>query len=535
MFTRLKAFCVCSILGFLSLSSATAALPGHELGNGGDANELEFGMYAYAMYEILSENPALLPQVSRPEYRSRLMTASYSVTEEILYDRGAKRRMALNFPERNAIRFNLADWRGLETRPELKIALALHELLGLLGVEVAEYDLSIQVRPYLDRALSTAKNILPFRLAGLAEPVLLVRSSAKLCQAGAAQNVQQGALARAYTLVHRQARILLPKGSKIELAAGGPCADRANAFASPGDISEFFLLGEDGKTWVAQRPESKVRLEFHAENGALRQVSVSNGEVFHGNAMTLPVKVCGAIGTQSRELEFGSNGKIVAAWFRGDAGYPRVDCPYFRGSVQRAKFDPVTGSPVSLTVPSFFDHDPRIVPAEVRIVKDGKWLKIGVIYETSEFYPDGKPKILHFADDLVQFPLKGKLYEFRHATFDSAGLITPGTIYDHTQLWGIPMPRYNGLRLLFPLDGGGKPDHAAAWKIADSVCRESGFDAIFLNFYAQSHDVVGSEDFYDPVAKKLVRVAEATTQVFSERIACQGLSTKVDPLSVVYR
>jgi hypothetical protein len=80
------------IFALLPLVSLNAVAGGHELGNGGDANEIEFGMYAFAAYEALVKNPTVLPEISRELYREKLFASRFEATEEVLYDRFGKDR-----------------------------------------------------------------------------------------------------------------------------------------------------------------------------------------------------------------------------------------------------------------------------------------------------------------------------------------------------------------------------------------------------------------------------------------------------------
>jgi hypothetical protein len=119
---------------------------GNERGNGGDEFSKEFVRTAYDVYESLAKDPiagvdnrALLAAIQRTKVNSR----------ESLVLRG-NQVDAINYPDANdpRILISRSGWLRMKNAKHRRAFLALHEYLGIMGVDDSAYQVSIQ----LDRA-----------------------------------------------------------------------------------------------------------------------------------------------------------------------------------------------------------------------------------------------------------------------------------------------------------------------------------------------------------------------------------------------
>jgi len=518
------------IFALLPLVSLNAVAGGHELGNGGDANEIEFGMYAFAAYEALVKNPTILPEISRELYREKLFASRFEATEEVLYDRFGKRKMALNFPGKVEIVFNRSDWEGLVTRPELKVALATHEVLGLAGVEVNEYDLTETMRGFANEIAATAANVLPVRLAGFSVPAFLIRTSVEFCGSQGAKRVKASKLARAFHIQTNEIDIIFPKGGTV--ASDGRCKSSGNIFSAP-KISSFRLMGPDQKTWIPQIPRVQIYVTFYDNNSSISDVSGVFTESEEGGSLTYPQQVCGGQISHASELYFSQNRKLVGAKFRA-VQYPMLNCRYFRGQVFEYRVDEVTNELVEVYGAHGFLYDPSVPPSEVRIDERSPWMKSNSIPERQEFYSNGKPKVLRLSEKQIRFKLNGVLYPLTQFEFNANGEIRPlGVVFERSPIWMVEIPSMNGLKTVYPLSGS-QPDHVTGRKIADQICVDAGFDRAFESHNSAEYDLFGEEDFYDRVLNRVMTLKDRQVVILSESIACFGVSRTLPTSDLVY-
>lgn len=129
------------IAALLAASVSWAA--GTDVGNPGDAVVFDFIRASREGLESLRKNAYLVPYIKVADFENSIQTAQISNSNDPLVLNGIEVD-AINYPAKKAIVFNRPRWIA-QTDRYLKIALAVHEHLGLLGFSDPNYALTFQV------------------------------------------------------------------------------------------------------------------------------------------------------------------------------------------------------------------------------------------------------------------------------------------------------------------------------------------------------------------------------------------------------
>lgn len=125
------------ITWILLLNSLSAVAGVKEVGNGGDVYALQF--IAMAEKALLYLQNSESPDVNLTDLSAAIEATKVESTIQVLILQGVKKD-ALNFPGERRIIFNSQRWASMVT--EEKLALVLHEYLGILRIEDASYKIS---------------------------------------------------------------------------------------------------------------------------------------------------------------------------------------------------------------------------------------------------------------------------------------------------------------------------------------------------------------------------------------------------------
>lgn len=143
-FVKLAPFLVLTALNVWSVSAH--AREGGLSGGGGDPVEQDFVIQGNAAVNALDQRAREIPSVNVHDVRSLWDSPETKVipTDEELIDADGRKRAALNFPSEKTIKVNRGEWKNIADR-KLKMALALHEILGIARYENGNYKLSAWV------------------------------------------------------------------------------------------------------------------------------------------------------------------------------------------------------------------------------------------------------------------------------------------------------------------------------------------------------------------------------------------------------
>lgn len=122
---------------FILLSSAAASAKEGRDGNGGNEIGLEFRQLGAKAIAAVRASPALYPELAGLDLAARLEGASVIVSLEPLYVKKGnlvQECTAKNYRDPDTILVSQVNWKRIRGEP-IKQALALHEVLGLAGVE----------------------------------------------------------------------------------------------------------------------------------------------------------------------------------------------------------------------------------------------------------------------------------------------------------------------------------------------------------------------------------------------------------------
>jgi len=129
---------------------------GDGVGNGGDELTQEFMAALGASiddYERMGVQ--FFSRVSPLRLRERLSVVKVEFVEVPLYDNLRQLRSALNFPSSHTIKVNIPRWVRLRSLGADRIkALALHEILGLFGLDVQTFEISTVIYNLLPEGFS---------------------------------------------------------------------------------------------------------------------------------------------------------------------------------------------------------------------------------------------------------------------------------------------------------------------------------------------------------------------------------------------
>ena len=127
---------------------------GDHAGNGGDSIAIKVKVIGARLVAELRYASKKMPlQIDVDKLKTILESSKIETTKKDLILNG-KRKDAINYPNENRIIFNATSWRLLSIQD--KRMLVLHELLGLLGVDDKQYEItmalekvaSVEVVPY---------------------------------------------------------------------------------------------------------------------------------------------------------------------------------------------------------------------------------------------------------------------------------------------------------------------------------------------------------------------------------------------------
>ncbi len=156
-------------LGFFALARPAPAVV-REVGNGGDTISIEFVRVAYDVLTILDSNPAYLREIDRDRLAQVMSRMNVDAEDEILLRDPVTGKLqpkdATNHPEMSPPQIYVSRkfWRDPRVGYTSRLALALHEVLGLLGMDLERYDFT---RGFLEAdlaRLSETKALEPIEL-----------------------------------------------------------------------------------------------------------------------------------------------------------------------------------------------------------------------------------------------------------------------------------------------------------------------------------------------------------------------------------
>jgi hypothetical protein len=127
-----------------TISSSLAAVTEGAGAHGGDPVAQEFATMGQKAVDYVTflKNPYHL---NLQALQNEIASVTLTSTNSILYDDQGIERFALNIPSKNLIEINRNGWASIGANTNGKMALALHEYLGIAGVEVDNYSITSQI------------------------------------------------------------------------------------------------------------------------------------------------------------------------------------------------------------------------------------------------------------------------------------------------------------------------------------------------------------------------------------------------------
>lgn len=131
-------------LVILAAGAAPSASAGDKTGNAGEEVQQDFIIHATSGAQLLESRIREYPGVDVAMIRSLLeLEGVVEPTDEVLLGLDGQPKTAINLPgKKPRIRVNIARWNRIGKDRRRKMALALHEFLGLEGSEVGNYRIT---------------------------------------------------------------------------------------------------------------------------------------------------------------------------------------------------------------------------------------------------------------------------------------------------------------------------------------------------------------------------------------------------------
>lgn len=135
-----------TLISTLFISTFSFAKEGGESGGGGDGVEQNFIINGNAAVNALDQVANQLPWLDMAALLTKWNSNHTKVlaTDEELFDEKGHKKAALNFPSLSLIKVNRSMWNSYSDIRK-KMALALHEILGLSRYEIGNYRVSAWV------------------------------------------------------------------------------------------------------------------------------------------------------------------------------------------------------------------------------------------------------------------------------------------------------------------------------------------------------------------------------------------------------
>ena len=122
------------LLALFIMTASSSAFAIKEVGNGGDPLALDFKVSLYRAIDDLKNHPSTINMETLEEAARSSRVLIVDDVLSVVLDGSVQVSAAENFSAQNLIKVNRAGWNAI-SNPAVKEALALHEVLSLLGIE----------------------------------------------------------------------------------------------------------------------------------------------------------------------------------------------------------------------------------------------------------------------------------------------------------------------------------------------------------------------------------------------------------------
>ena len=150
------------LAGFIALISVSAFSGVRDVGNGGDAIVLEFTTLARQVSKDIQINAQyLFPEFSAEDLETAIASTKVMSVEKTILN--GIEKDAINYPGLGLIKINRSRWGARSVSTEKLRALVLHEYLGIMNINDADFIISGRL---IDYYLGSKKRINESELAG---------------------------------------------------------------------------------------------------------------------------------------------------------------------------------------------------------------------------------------------------------------------------------------------------------------------------------------------------------------------------------
>lgn len=123
-------------------SSEAMSGEGQGVGNGGDPMAQEFVTLARSAVDLLESRASQVPYIDVKAVRDFVDRTSIHLVERPLFSVMGGEVTAINLPAQGLIEINRTRWKSIGDSRRRKMALAIHEYLGIAGYEVNNYRIT---------------------------------------------------------------------------------------------------------------------------------------------------------------------------------------------------------------------------------------------------------------------------------------------------------------------------------------------------------------------------------------------------------
>jgi hypothetical protein len=481
-----------------SFAVSATAVGGHDVGSGGDRDEILLRSILMELSGYLEspQNRSRFPQIDRGILKSLIVETKIQLTEVELRDPEGRIRTAINQAEMGRILVNRELFTPIREDAKLVVPLIFHEVLGLMKLEGSgEYAMSSEILGDATRIYeaATANMSAIYFLTGdaLVTPIPLWKASVVIAHRG---TFESGVVARPFVLITDRIKVVIDQGQTIKWERRKfKNKDRANETWVEGlfiqdnnhpDLSYF--RPNASEPWQQVSLGTFALIPPKMATGLIEEKDIYYGRIYSKGGFDLSTNV---ISGKFERLAFNENGDIEAAWCL-------TDCTYLFGK-QWMKVEQVVKEKDRYKV--YFSERQILSVAGRR---------------TPLSFPAGPLIVMNSNFEVTWGAVKafvvlnGTRYDIGHIEVDSKGQVE---VYQNKLF---ERPNYAGTPLL------------ATESAALAYCSAIGISMDRPSFESETIYFTGERTFYDFEKSDFVTLKSNPVKVFKE-IRC-GATVKVD-------
>lgn len=303
------------LVGIFLIYTTANALGGHNVGSGGDRDEVLLRSVAAELAAFLArpENKIRFPEVDSTNFAKIIAEAKIQIVDYELRDYGGRIRTAINQLENKRILVNRGLFTPVRENAKIVVPLTFHEVLGLLEVEDSTYSISDRISPYAEgiyrEAVANVSELYFLTGEALKTPIPLWKASVVSYDG----RFLSGVVARPFVLVTDRVKMVIDQGQTLSW--------REVDFPDVDNVNETRLGGlYFDRNNHPQFSYYRATEQDFWKNVPIKSLSLNVNRLSVGLIEAPSLTVSGMTGAY-RRLKFADDGTFVAGWCQASCGY----------------------------------------------------------------------------------------------------------------------------------------------------------------------------------------------------------------------